>query len=219
MLGSLAACAALVAPASGAETTTSPSCPTPSGRTVVRTLPSPGQPHQVLARGDTLWVTLQRAGGRARVIRLDARTGRVDRSFPLEGVPDRLVYGFGSLWIPEEIRGKPGGTLIRLDPRSGRVLAEIRAPAPRLFGATLTVTPAAVWIGGADTRLDTSSIFLVDPRKNAVVRSGGAGEVLPGRSATISSSAGALHDRLGHHREAGRLLVSRAHAHHLPAAS
>jgi hypothetical protein len=170
VLGSLAACAALVAPCSGAETTTTASCPTPSGRTVVRTLPLPGPPHQVLARGDTLWVTLRRPGGRARVIRLDARAGRIDRSFPLEGLPDRLVYGFGSLWIPQEIRGKPGGTLIRLDPRSGRVLAEIRAPAPRLFGATLTVTPAAVWIGGADTRLDTSSIFLVDPRRNAVVR-------------------------------------------------
>lgn len=130
----------------------------------------PGPPHQVLARGDTLWVTLRRPGGRARVIRLDARTGRVERSFPLEGLPDRLVYGFGSLWIPQEIRGKPGGTLVRLDPSSGRVLAEIRAPAPRLFGATLTVTPAAVWIGGADTRLDASSIFLVDPRGNAVVR-------------------------------------------------
>jgi hypothetical protein len=170
VLGSLAACAALVAPCSGAETTTTASCPTPSGRTVVRTLPLPGPPHQVLARGDTLWVTLRRPGGRARVIRLDARAGRIDRSFPLEGLPDRLVYGFGSLWIPQEIRGKPGGTLIRLDPRSGRVLAEIRAPAPRLFGATLTVTPAAVWIGGADTRLDTRSIFLVDPRRNAVVR-------------------------------------------------
>jgi hypothetical protein len=170
VLGSLVACAALAAPASGAETTTSASCPTPSGRTVVRTLALPGPPHQVLARGDTLWVTLRRPGERARVVRLDARTGRVDRSFPLEGLPDRLIYGFGSLWIPEEVRGKPGGTLVRLDPRSGRVLAEIRAPAPRLFGATLTVTPAAVWIGGADTRLDTSSIFVVDPRGNAIVR-------------------------------------------------
>ena len=170
VLGALAACAALVAPASGADTTTSTSCPTPSGRTVVRTLPLPGPPLQVLARGDTLWVTLRRRGGRGRVVRLDARSGRVERSFPLEGLPDRLVYGFGSLWIPQEIRGKPGGTLVRLDPRSGRVLAEIRAPAPRLFGATLTVTPTAVWIGGADTRLDASSIFLVDPRKNAVVR-------------------------------------------------
>ena len=170
VLGSLAACAALVAPAWGSETTMSASCPTPSRRTAVRTLPLPGPPQQVQARGDALWVTLRKPGGRARVVRLDARTGRVDRSFPLEGVPDRLVYGFGSLWIVQEIRGKPGGTLVRLDPRSGRVLAEIRAPRPRLFGATVTVTPAAVWIGGADTRLDTSSIFLVDPRRNAVVR-------------------------------------------------
>jgi hypothetical protein len=170
VLGSLAACAALVAPTSEAETTTSASCPTPSGRTVVRTLPLPGPPHQVLARGDTLWVTLRRPGRRARVIRLDARTGRIDRSFPLQGVPARLAYGFGSLWIPQEIRGKPGGTLFRLDPGSGRVLAEVRAPAPRLFGATVAVTPAAVWIGGADTRLDASSIFLVDPRRNVVVR-------------------------------------------------
>lgn len=170
VLGSLAAWAALAVPASGAQTTTSASCPTPSGGTVVRTLPLPGQPHQVLARGNRLWVTLERPGERARVVRIDASTGRVDRSFPLEGVPARLVYGFGSLWIPQEIRGKPGGTLVRLDPRSGRVLAEIRAPAPRLFGATLTVAPAAVWIGGADTRLDASSIFVVDPRGNAVVR-------------------------------------------------
>lgn len=170
VLGSLAASAALVAPAPGAETTISTSCPTPSGHTVVRTLPLPGPPHQVLARGEALWVTLRRPGGRASVVRLDARTGRVDRSFPLEGVPDRLVYGFGSLWIPQEIRGRPGGTLVRLDPRSGRVLAEIRAPKPRLFGATLTVTPTAVWIGGADTRLDASSIFVIDPRGNTVVR-------------------------------------------------
>src|SRR5215210_2024932 len=170
VLGSLATSVALLAPASGAETITGASCPTPSGRTVVRTLRLPGPPHQVLARGETLWVTLQRPGGPARVVRLAARTGRVDRSFPLKGVPDRLVYGFGSLWIPQEIRGKPGGTLFRLDPRSGRILAEIRAPAPRLFGATVAMTPAAVWIGGADTRLDTSSIFLVDPRRNVVVR-------------------------------------------------
>lgn len=170
VLGSLAVCAALVAPTSEAETPASASCPTPSGRTVVRTLALPGPPHQVLARGDALWVTLRRPGGRASVVRLDARTGRVDRSFPLQDVPDRLVYGFGSLWIPQEIRGKPGGTLFRLDPRSGRILAEIRAPAPRLFGATLALTRAAVWIGGADTRLDASSIFVVDPRRNAVVR-------------------------------------------------
>ncbi len=170
ILGPLVACAALVAPASGAQTALGGSCPTPSGGAVVRTLSLPGPPQQVLARGDTLWVTLRRPGGRGRVVRLSARTGRVQRSFWLEGVPARLAYGFGSLWIPQEIRGKPGGTLVRLDPRSGRVVAEIRAPAPRLFGTTVTVTPTTVWIGGSDTRLDTSSIFVVDPRRNVVVR-------------------------------------------------
>jgi hypothetical protein len=59
---------------------------------------------------------------------------------------------------------------VRLDPRSGGVLARIRAPAPRLFGATLAFAPSGVWIGGADTRLDTSSVFVIDPKRNAVMR-------------------------------------------------
>jgi hypothetical protein len=170
MLSSVVACAAATATAAVAQSPSGTTCPTETERTVVRTLLLPAPPQQVLVRGGKLWVTLRKPGGRARVVRVSAQSGRVERSFPLEGVPARLAYGFGSLWIPEEIRGEPGGTLVRLHPRSGRVLARIRAPAPRLFGATLAFAPNAVWIGGADTRLDTSSVFVIDPKRNAVVR-------------------------------------------------
>jgi hypothetical protein len=172
LLAALALCAALIDRASGAPAGVAALCPTPSGRSVVRTVPLPGSPKQVLTANDALWVTLRspHPGGRARLLRLDARTGRIRRAFPLPGSPDRIASGFGSLWIPVELRGKAGGTLLRLDPRSGRVLAAIRAPTPRLLGATLTMTPEAVWIGGSDTRLDARSIFKIDPRRNVVVR-------------------------------------------------
>ena len=169
LLSAMAACAATTVTVAVAQTPNSTTCPTETGRTVVRTFLLPAPPQQLLVRGGKLWVTVRKPGRRARVVRLSAQSGKVERSFPLEGAPARLAYGFGSLWIPEEIRGKPGGTLVRLDPRSGRVLARIRAPAPRLFGATLAFAPNAVWIGGADTRLDTSSVFVIDPRRNAVV--------------------------------------------------
>jgi hypothetical protein len=170
MLSSVVACVAATGTASVAQSPSGTTCPTKTGPGVVRTLQLPGPPQQLLARGDKLWVTLRKPHGRARVVRVSAESGKIERSFRLEGNPARLAYGFGSLWIPEEIRGKPGGTLVRLDPRSGRQLARIRAPAPRLFGATLAITPNAVWIGGADTRLDTSSVFVIDPKRNDVVR-------------------------------------------------
>jgi hypothetical protein len=81
----------------------------------------------------------------------------------------RMAYGFGSLWITTE------GTLLRVDPRSGAVVAVIRGP--RLFGPAVATSANAVWVGGADIypaglgeKTLMRWLYKVDPSRNAVVR-------------------------------------------------
>lgn len=51
---------------------------------------------------------------RSRVVRLDARTGKLERRFPIVG--DSLAFGGGELWVMQQ-----GNMVLRLDPRTNRV--------------------------------------------------------------------------------------------------
>lgn len=124
----------------------------------------------------TVWLTTSspRPHGHGRLLRVDATSGRV-RTFRLAGNPWSIAYGFGSLWITGE-GGGFDGAVIRIDPRSGRVLRVIRGP--KRFGSALGVTSNGVWIGGGDIvpfrhPNDTVArwVFKIDPRRNAVTRS------------------------------------------------
>jgi hypothetical protein len=130
----------------------------------------PGRPGFLLLRGNRLWVTLlgSRSGAPGRLARIDARSGRLQRIFRLPVEPNRLAYGFGSLWLT-------GRNLLRLDPRSGRVVRMIRGSVG--FGAALAVTSDGVWVGGPDgypqghpDQTRARLVFKIDPRLNAVVR-------------------------------------------------
>jgi hypothetical protein len=66
--------------------------------------------------------------------------------------------------------------VLRLDPRSGRILNVIRGP--RTFGSALAATADGIWVGGADIYAQGRSdetlarwIYKIDPARNAVVRS------------------------------------------------
>ena len=83
-----------------------------------------------------------------QLVALDARTGRVQRTFRLPVDPDRLVAGFGSLWITGEGVDRRYRGVIRLDPRSGRVLSVIHGA--KQLGTALATTRSAVWVGGPD---------------------------------------------------------------------
>jgi hypothetical protein len=99
----------------------------------------------------------------------------VRRVFRLSGDPWSIAYGFGSLWLTGDGAAFDEG-VVRIDPRSGRVVSTIRGP--RRFGSAMAITSDGVWIGGADIvpqrrPAETLArwIFKIDPRRNAVTRS------------------------------------------------
>jgi hypothetical protein len=175
-LGAVALSGGDVNRATAARATTRGSCPSPSGETVVQTVHLPGIPRGTQLTRHTLWVAIggSRPGRPGRLVRLDARSGRVLRTFRLPVDPSRVALGFGSLWITGEAIGERGG-LLRVDPRTGNVVRNIHGP--RNFGTALATTSDAVWVGGADSfpagRPEETLarwIFKIDPRRNAVVR-------------------------------------------------
>jgi hypothetical protein len=156
-------------------------CPTVSGQAAVLTVALPGRAADLLLTRETLWAAIatRRPGGRGLVVRIDPESGRIQDSFPIPVDPYRLASGFGSLWITGQTRRenrKYQGAVLRVHPRSGRLLSVVRGP--RLFGAALATTSAGVWVGGADIypqgqphKAGVYWVYKIDPRRNAVVRS------------------------------------------------
>jgi len=138
----------------------------------------PGRPGFLLLAKNTLWVAIAsaRPSGRGALVRIDARSGRVQRIFRLPVNPYQLAFGFGSLWVTGETTNRRyQGRLLRIDPSTGRVLRLIRGP--QTLGAKIATTSDAVWIGGADIfphghseRAGVRFVYKIDPRRNAVVR-------------------------------------------------
>ena len=184
LLGTAAAiaCASATAPldARAPPATASALCPTPSPQGIVQTVSLPGQPRFLLLRKQTLWVAIaaSRPGGRGMLARVDARSGRVQRIFRLPNNPYRIAYGFGSLWLTGEARRVTRryiGAVLRIDPRTGRILRVIHGPI--LLGAAIATTPDGVWVGGGDVypkghpdKAGVRFVFKIDPKRNAVAQ-------------------------------------------------
>ena len=161
-----------------AQTPESPSCPSPSGAAVVQTLRMPGRPGFLLLAKNTLWVAIASThpSGRGALVRIDARSGRVQRVFRLPVNPYQLAFGFRSLWVTGETNNRAyQSRMLRIDPTTGRVLRLIRGP--QTLGSKIATTSDAVWIGGADIfppghseRAGVRFVYKIDPRRNAVVR-------------------------------------------------
>jgi DNA-binding SARP family transcriptional activator len=108
----------------------------------------------------SVWVVAQ---DRPVLLRLEPTYGAVERRYRLPtagaGRPDffsGVAIAAGSVWVAQgEER------VLRIDPRSGRTLARIRAP-----GATsLAGTEEAVWLSGGKSGV----LYRIDPVANAVV--------------------------------------------------
>jgi hypothetical protein len=110
------------------------------------------------------------------VARVDARNGRLVATVRLPVNPYQLAYAFGSLWVTGETLDRRYRGVLRIDPRSGRVLSVIRSSRPPV-GSKLTATSDAVWVNGADVfpkgheeKAGVRYVYKIDPRRNAVVR-------------------------------------------------
>jgi hypothetical protein len=100
-----------------------------------------------------------------RVSRFDVRLGRVTAtSLPIHDLAGMAVSD-GSLWVSAETGSLPGrhqgGTLLRLDGSSLRVLHRTRLATPT---GALATAPAGLWVS------NTHRLLLVDPASGDVIR-------------------------------------------------
>jgi hypothetical protein len=123
-----------------------------------------GEVTAVSADGDVVW-----AAHGCAIVRVDAHTGRVVAKVPLPPIrPGCWVVGMaadtGALWV-----SLSGERLLRVDPRSNRVVATLAMANL----APPAVTDIGVWgvccWSGITTRHPTGSLVLVDPASNRVV--------------------------------------------------
>ena len=112
----------------------------------------PGHPFRIATGKRYLWVlsrgaTGACAPGKCTVLRIDPRTNRVvgrPTALPADGWD--LVAAAGSVWVTQF-----DGRLVRIDGRSGRIRARIRAPRV-YFGSTVAFGGGYVWTGNDDER-------------------------------------------------------------------
>jgi hypothetical protein len=123
-----------------------------------------GEVTAVSVDGDVVW-----AAHGCAIVRVDAHTGRVVAKVPLPPIrPGCWVVGMaadvGALWV-----SLSGERLLRVDPRSNRVVATLAMANL----ASPAVTDIGVWgvccWSGITTRHPTGSLVLVDPASNRVV--------------------------------------------------
>ena len=138
----------------------------PATHKVVRRFSIGGIPSDIAAGAGAVWVG--RGGGASHnstvaISRVDPRTTTVTHTtrlrrgaqegWPSGGYPG-IAVGGGAVWVVD-----PDGSISRLDPRNGRVVATIRANA-----STIAAGDAGVWFASADS----SEVRRIDPRTNRV---------------------------------------------------
>lgn len=145
----------LAAPLDDAVTRIDPA----SGRSVATITVRRG-PLDVAATPGAVWVT-NAGGGGDSVVRIDPRTNRVaGRPVRTGASPQSLAVGGGSLWVANH----DARTVTRIDPASGKVVADIPVPSEPhrvAYGA------GAAWVGN----WHDDSVSRIDPETNRVVGS------------------------------------------------
>ena len=128
----------------------------------------PGNPFAVATGEGGVWVLDHPPTGcssrrRCTVYRIDPATYQVGRRIPMPYHAWDLVVGAGSVWVTQF-----DGRLIRIDARTGRIVARISAR-PLYFGSVVTFGGGFVWTGNDDERNTSGSVSKIDPATNEVV--------------------------------------------------
>ena len=120
-----------------------------------------GDPDWMAVTADAVWVTVDK---RNAVVRLDARTNKVDGEVTVAKPCSGLAAGFGSLWAPS----CGDHDLVRVDLRTRKVVGRIAAvPADSEGG--IAVGAGSVWMM-TDSKGGPDGVLLrISPGKNAVV--------------------------------------------------
>jgi streptogramin lyase len=116
-----------------------------------------GSPDWMVVTDEAVWVTSSSVN---HVVRLDARTNQPSALVTVNKPCSGLAAGFGSIWVPS----CGSRTLIRVDPQTGKIQAEIPiGPADSEGG--ITVGAGSVWMAS-----DKKGILSrINPQTNRVV--------------------------------------------------
>lgn len=116
-----------------------------------------GSPDWMVVTDDAVWVTSSSVN---HVVRMDAKTNRPGLVVTINKPCSGLAAGFGSIWVPS----CGSHTLIRVDPQTGKIQAEIPiGPADSEGG--ITVGAGSVWMASDSKGL----LSRIDPLTNKVV--------------------------------------------------
>jgi sugar lactone lactonase YvrE len=137
--------------------TTLAPAPQPSDAKIVATVHLGGQPQDAVLAGGSLWI----ADFDGRVLRLDPATHRVREQIVVGGTPRSITAGGGVVWVisHDSGTGVTSSHLVKLDARSGRVLARVPTKA---YGGSLAFGAGGLWLstnehGGDVERIDPDS--------------------------------------------------------------
>ena len=109
-----------------------------------------GNVRDIVLGGDRLWV----GSNAGTLTAFDSLTARRLGVFEIDGTPDKLAYGSGSVWALDLLEGE----VIRVDPINGRELGRIAVPGNV---GDIAAGDAGVWvfdpIAGTATQIDPSN--------------------------------------------------------------
>jgi YVTN family beta-propeller protein len=121
-----------------------------------------GDPDWMAVTADAVWVTVDK---RNAVVRLDARTNKVDGEVTVAKPCSGLAAGFGSLWAPS----CGDHDLVRVDLRTRKVVGRRIAAVPADSEGGIAVGAGSVWMM-TDSKGGPDGVLLrISPGKNAVV--------------------------------------------------
>jgi class 3 adenylate cyclase/streptogramin lyase len=127
--------------------------------------------NNLASAGGTLW---QYIGQKHQLLARDARSGRINYSFPIKiECACQVSLGFGSIWLLADrvVNGGAVAVLSRINDASGRVVKRIELPGTS-SGGTVAAGNGAVWV-----LEDGGKLFRVDPLSNRITRTYETGAV------------------------------------------
>jgi DNA-binding beta-propeller fold protein YncE len=134
----------------------------PAANRLVATIANlPNGPTGIAIAPDGVWVASSRDN---MLTKIDSTSNEVATSVPTDLVPLPVTYAFGSIWVRNEFR-EGNGTVQRVDPQSGRVVASIPVgPGIGRDGLdNLAELGGGLWVPGLQ-------LEEIDPATNKVVR-------------------------------------------------
>lgn len=115
----------------------------------------------VAAGPNAVWVTSPNLG---RVTRIDPQTGEIVAEIQVDGFPQGVAIGFGSVWVAaSHPPDGAGGGVSRIDPRSNEVVRTILVPNLPEYVAT---GGGGVWVSS-----NNGTVAEIDPGTNQLVAS------------------------------------------------